>query len=130
MKVLSNIEKGALGEKYACKHLKKSGYKIIGRNIRNKFSELDIIAENKEYIVFVEVKTRKYQEAFQPSDSVNYHKQHKILSAAKYYLSYTYETKKQPRFDIAEISMNEKNKCISINYIENAFSQGGEYAVF
>lgn len=130
MKVLSNIKKGALGEKYACKYLRKNGFRIIGKNIRNKFSELDIIAENKEYIVFVEVKTRTQNDAFNPSDAVNLIKQQRILRAAKYYLSYTYETTKQPRFDIAEVIMNEKCKCISINYIENAFSQGGEYAVF
>ena len=130
MKLLSNIKKGAIGEKFTCKYLRKNGFRIIGKNVRNKFSELAIIAENKEYIVFVEVKTRTHNDAFNPADAVNSNKQQKILKAAKYYLSYTYETDKQPRFDIAEVTINEKGKCTYINYIENAFSQGGNYAVF
>ncbi len=129
MKILSNIKIGALGEKYTCKYLRKNKYRILEKNYRNKYSEIDIIAENKEYIVFVEVKTRRNNDIIRPSDSVNFNKQHKIIMAAKYYLSYTYETKKQPRFDIAEVAMNN-NKCCEINYIENAFSQGGDYAVF
>ena len=55
---LSPLDKGKIGEKYAEKYLKKNGYKILERNMRNEYSEIDIIAESKEYIIFVEVKSR------------------------------------------------------------------------
>ena len=130
MSKLSNISKGKTGEKYVTKYLKKNGYKIIATNMRNKYSEIDIIAENKEYIVFVEVKTRSSNGAIRPSDAVNFKKQQKILKAAKHYLVYTYKTSKQPRFDVAEVYLSsEKRKPDSINYIDNAFGQGGSYAV-
>ncbi len=99
--------------------------------MRNKYSEIDIIAENKEYIIFVEVKTRTGEDSHRPADSVNLRKQQMILKAAKYYLTFSNQSNKQPRFDVAEVFLTEdKNKPYKINYIENAFSQGGTYAVF
>ena len=130
MAILSNIDKGQLGEKYTIKYLKKHKYKIIQRNMRNRYSEIDIIAENEEYIIFVEVKTRSNGQPIPPSYAVNKAKQFKMLKAAKYYLSYTNHSDKQPRFDVAEVFLNTKNKPEKINYISNAFVQGGIYAAF
>lgn len=131
MRLFNNISKGKSGEKHVAKFLKKKHYKIIATNMRNKYSEIDIIAENKEYIIFVEVKTRSTAGSIKPSDSVNYQKQQKILKAAKHYLTYTHKIPKQPRFDVAEVLLNSNNnKPYSLNYIENAFGQGGDYAVF
>ncbi|MBQ4568796.1 MAG: YraN family protein [Ruminococcus sp.] len=129
MKELSNIKKGAIGEKYTAKYLKRHKFRILAHNLRNRYSEIDIIAESKEYIVFVEVKTRRENQPLRPSAAVNFAKQQKIMKAAKHYLSYTYTTLKQPRFDVAEVYLNDKNKVVRINYIENAFWQGGNYAV-
>ena len=130
MKELTNIEKGAIGEKYTVKYLKRHKFHILALNMRNRFAEIDIIAESKEYIVFVEVKTRSENQALRPSAAVNSAKQQRIMQAAKHYLSYSYSSNKQPRFDVAEVYMNNKNKVVKINYIENAFCQGGNYAVF
>lgn len=130
MKKLNTISKGAQGEDYVSNYLKKKKYRIIERNMRNKYSEIDIIAENKEYIIFVEVKSRTGEYPLRPLYAVGKQKQHKILLAAHSYLTTT-ERKKQPRFDVAEVFINEKTlKPYKLNYIENAFSQGGDYAVF
>ena len=130
MGIFSNITKGKKGENYVCKYLKKKRYKIIDINMRNKYSEIDIIAENKKFIVFVEVKSRTNPDsAFRPVYAVNLQKQKKIMLAAKYYLTTENKSAKQPRFDVAEVFMNSDGKPESINYIENAFSQGGDYAV-
>ncbi len=129
MKELSNIQKGAKGEKYTVKYLKRHKFRILALNMRNRFSEIDIIAESKEYIIFVEVKTRGENQPLRPAVAVNFAKQQKIMQAAKYYLAYTYKSNKQPRFDVAEVFLNYKNKAVRINYIENAFGQGGNYAV-
>ncbi len=130
MKPFTHIIKGEVGENYTAKFLKKNKYQILERNIRNKYSEIDIIAENKEYIIFVEVKTRTGEGATRPADAVNYRKQQMIIKAAKYYLTYTNPSAKQPRFDVSEVFLTDNGKPYKINYIENAFIQGGSYAVF
>lgn len=129
MGILSTVSKGKIGEKSVCKYLRKNGYKIIETNMRNRYSEIDIIAENKQFIAFVEVKSRTGESQYRPADAVNVQKQRKIMLAARYYLSMDNRTSKQPRFDVAEVIISEKGKVESINYIENAFSQGGDYAV-
>lgn len=131
MKIFSHIEKGSLGENYTVKFLKRNKFKILERNMRNKYSEIDIIAEDKEYIIFVEVKTRTGESSPRPADAVNLRKQQMIMKAAKYYLTYSNPSKKQPRFDVAEVFISEdKGRPYKLNYIENAFVQGGDYAVF
>lgn len=127
---LSPLEKGKIGEKYAEKYLKKNGYKILERNMRNEYSEIDIIAESKEYIIFVEVKSRTSENYLSPSASVDFKKQKKIMTAASHYIKVN-NIVKQPRFDIAEVFLSLRScKPYRINYIENAFVQGGDYAVF
>ncbi len=127
---LSPYQKGKIGEDYALKFLKKKGFKILDRNMRNKFSEIDIIAKNKDYIIFVEVKSRSSEDYLRPSASVDFQKQRKIVAAAAEYIKINNITL-QPRFDIAEVFLGlDKIKSYKINYIENAYDQGGGYAVF
>lgn len=130
MNLFSTISKGAVGEDYTVKYLKKHMFRITERNMRNKYSEIDIIAEDKQYIIFVEVKTRTGEGDLRPIYAVDKRKQQKILKAAHYYLT-QHQSNKQPRFDVAEVFLDEKShKPYKINYIENAYTQGGEYAVF
>lgn len=118
---LSPIEKGRIGEKYTAKFLKRKGYRIRQMNMRNFISEIDIIADSKEYIVFVEVKTRTVGQLYPPRSAVNADKQTKIKHAAKAYLSYK-KIKKQPRFDVSEVYITPDTcKVQSINYIENCY---------
>lgn len=116
-----NRKLGDKGEKFAAKFLKKNKYKILKRNFTQKTGEIDIIAENTEYIVFVEVKTRTEGQMLAPMYSVDNKKQQKILKTANWYLAYN-PSDKQPRFDIAEVYVNEKGK-MRINYLENAFGK-------
>lgn len=129
-KNLSPIEIGNIGEKYTVKHLRRKGYKILDRNMRNYYSEIDIIAENKEYIVFVEVKTRTEGQLYPPRAAVNAEKRKKILSASRSYIKYKGINKKV-RYDISEVYLTkEKHKISSINYIERAFDKWRSYATF
>ena len=130
MKEINNITIGALGEKHTSSYLKNNGYRILEKNLRNSYSEIDIIAENKEYIIFVEVKTRTSKNDIRPAFAVDKQKQRKIMLAANDYLKIN-KSKKQPRFDISEVFLNIDNpKKYEINYIINAYTQGGSYAVF
>ncbi len=130
MKEINNITIGTLGEKYTAAYLRRNGFKIIETNLRNSYSEIDIIAESKEYIIFVEVKTRTTRNEIRPVYAVTKQKQRKIISAANEYLKFN-ASNKQPRFDVSEVYLDIDNiKNYEINYITNAYTQGGSYAVF
>lgn len=130
MNILSPILKGDIGERYITKHLKRNGYKILCKNMRNSCSEIDIIACKDDVIAFVEVKTRTAGQKIPAVYAVDNKKQKKIMSAAFKYLADN-KIEKQPRFDVAEVYLDKStHKVESINYIENAFYQGGSYGVF
>ena len=120
-------EIGKLGEKLAAKFLKRNGYRIIKRNSHHSHNEIDIIAQNKRYVVFVEVKARTtdtdmYLHFGSPASAVNRAKQSRIIMAAKDYLIHTKHSDKQPRFDVIEVFLNKDDyKTLKINHIENAF---------
>ncbi|MBQ2966927.1 MAG: YraN family protein [Clostridia bacterium] len=111
---------GAVGENAAAKYLKKKKHKIIKRNFKNYYGEVDIITQDREYTVFVEVKTRTSAEYGEASRAVNLRKQQKIMLVAQTYLNNPEET--NIRFDIVEVYLNKENlKLQKINHIENAF---------
>src|SRR3954463_2420492 len=76
---------GDRGEKVAARFLRNQGYKIIVRNFRCELGEIDIIARDGKTLVFVEVKTRAYDDPT-PEEQVNEFKVHQLTKAAKYYL--------------------------------------------
>ena len=114
-------ETGKTGENKAAQYLQSKGYIITGRNVQFRSGEIDIIAENDEYIVFVEVKTRKNADFAEAREYVGRTKQQRIMKSAMLYLS-RHDTGKQPRFDVIEVYLPEglfgRTK---INHIENAF---------
>ena len=106
---------GNKGEKLAEKYLKKQGYKIIRKNYRTPFGEADIIAKDKDEIVFVEVKTRTSESYGAPREAVDKEKRRRYYQIAKFFWL---EIGEEPnaRFDVAEVDENGE-----INYIKNAF---------
>ncbi len=109
-------EIGAVYEKQAVEFLQKKGYEILETNFRCRQGEIDIIAKEKEYLVFVEVKYRKDTRAGSGLEAVDYHKQHKIIQTARYYL-YSHQLAEEIpcRFDVIGICPNK------ITLIRNAF---------
>lgn len=121
MKKFSTQNIGETGEEYAVNFLKKKKYNILERNYRKRYGEIDIIAENKNNIVFVEVKTRHTDSMISAAYAVNRQKQLKIIKTASLYLAEN-ETEKFCRFDVCEVYVNADNlKLVKINYIEGAF---------
>lgn len=110
---------GRWGEQAAADYLKKQKYKITGRNYACRFGELDLIAENKSYIVFVEVKLRKNAAFAEAKEFVTAAKRRKVIAAARHWLALN-PTEKQPRFDVIEI-YGADGKIERLNHIENAF---------
>lgn len=110
---------GRWGEQTAADYLKKRNYKITGRNYVCRFGEIDLIAENKDYVVFVEVKLRKDAAFAEAKEFVTTAKQRRIIAAAKRWLAAN-PAEKQPRFDVIEIYGSD-GKIERLNHIENAF---------
>lgn len=111
---------GRSGEDTAARYLVKKGYSIVDRNYKSRFGEIDIIAANRQYIVFVEVKARKNSDNGEAKEFVNYSKQNKIKNTALMWLSLN-ETELQPRFDVIEIYSSASFLDKKLNHIENAF---------
>jgi putative endonuclease len=109
---------GKKGEDVASNHLKKAGFKILFRNWKWGKHEIDIIAENNDFIVFVEVKTRTDDYQMHPVTAINKEKQKSIIYAADGYLQ-RYSLDKESRFDI--ITIIKKGEDYQIDHIEDAF---------
>ena len=126
---------GRLGEDLAADYLEKEGYKIVDRNVHKGKNEIDIIASDKDYFIFVEVKTRtcRYPESSGygiPARAVDADKRKNTVVAVRSYLATKY-IDKQPRIDVIEVYLLEQKdgllnpKPIKINHIRNAFDSRG-----
>lgn len=116
-----NDKPGAKGEKVAADFLKKNGYRVIDRNFRCKFGEIDLIATKNEYLVFVEVKSRQAnKQKIDPLISITKAKQEKLKVLASYFLQVKKIEDRQPRFDVVGITFQPDNQCV-LEHIENAF---------
>jgi len=113
---------GKWGERLVADDLRKRGWRILEVNYRCRHGEIDMIAENRQYISFVEVKLRRSDRFGQPREFVTREKQRKLRTAAELYLMEN-PTQLQPRFDVAEVyapqGMNTPRPVIT--YLENAF---------
>ena len=115
---------GKAGEDFVARYLKSKGYIIIKRNWRDgKYGELDIVAENRECIAFVEVKTRQKNSLVSGLEAVDLAKQQRTKNAAQTFMR-RLRTKLPSRIDVAEVTIVDEKDGIfqfELNYIENAF---------
>lgn len=116
----STFVKGRNGEDIACKFLIEKGYSILGRNFVYRGLEVDIIAQDKNEIVFVEVKERATNDFGEPYKAVNRRKQQYIIKVANYYVQ-KFKITLEARFDIISIVMNNENTP-EIEHIPHAFT--------
>ena len=113
---------GQWGEEQVAEKLRRGGWTVVARNFRCRMGELDLVAENKTFLAFVEVKLRKDNRFGSACEAVTTSKQRKLRAAAQYYLM-SHPTKLQPRFDVAEVYAPQgvRTESPTIYYIENAF---------
>jgi putative endonuclease len=119
MKNTAKITTGKEGEKIAAAFLKKNGYRISEINFRCVLGEIDIIAQEKGELVFIEVKTRKSRELGYPEQAVGIRKQKKMSQLALWYLQKNNITDAHARFDVVAITMLPSGNEIKL--IKNAF---------
>lgn len=116
----SNLEKkrlGRLGEDIACRYLEEKGFRIIARNYTVRGGEIDLVATDERYVVFVEVKCRKNDVFSKASEAVSSKKIAHLVTAAERFLFErpTDIRGKQPRFDVIEV-YTQKN---TVNHIKS-----------
>jgi len=109
--------KGDFGEETACKYIKKNGYKILGKNFRTKFGEIDIIGIDNDTICFIEVKARSSSDYGSPEQFVTKRKQERLWKTASIYINKNTLEFGNYRFDV--ISVDLENEEIEI--FKNAF---------
>jgi len=111
---------GAAGEKIARDYLKKKGYRILKQNYRCREGEIDIVAEHKKEIVFVEVRTKTGNSFGLPAESVGRSKQGKLIAASFHYLNAHTVEQKPWRIDFVGIEMGPDGRANRIEHLENA----------
>ncbi len=110
---------GKRGEDIALKYLKKHKYKILDRNYRCRFGEIDIIARDRDTLVFIEVKLRRCRDYGTPESAVDERKRRKIERVALDYMMKNDLRDRDIRFDVVAIDMGDKKEDIRL--IRNAF---------
>ncbi len=127
---MNTKDKGAAGEKLACRYLRRKHYRILERNRREGKAEIDIICENKTHVVFVEVKSRVEDGlTSRPASAVNSDKERMLRYAVTRYMrkysALPFKKPHQPRIDVIEVYLKQKRGKLvlgdrGIFHIENA----------
>ncbi len=113
---------GAWGEACAAEYLRKKGYKILANSYRSRFGEIDLIAQRKDVLAFVEVKLRKSDAFAEAREFVSFSKQDRLKKTAAFFLA-DFGDALQPRFDVIEIyaPFGADTKKPVIIHLEGAF---------
>ena len=103
----NSFNRRAIGTEYetlACEYLIRHGYQILCRNFRCRQGEIDIIARDRDYLVFIEVKYRRDEHEGDPVEAVDARKQARILRTARYYMTRYHISEDTPcRFDVVAV---------------------------
>lgn len=121
----TKLEFGKKAEKAAADFLKGKGYRIRKRNYRTKFGEIDIIAQDKDVICFVEVKARHSLDLGAPEEAVFARKQRQISKTAVHYLKSNKLLEKPARFDVVTLLYQDNHPQVSL--IQDAFELSGDF---
>lgn len=116
---MSTRDFGYLGEKIASDYLEKKGFRLLEKNFRSKFGEIDIIAIDQNTLVFVEVKARWSSEFGLPEEAITSWKIRKIIKTADYYQLLHSQLPKLTRIDACAIDLWPSGELKEIRYFEN-----------
>ena len=116
-------EVGILGEKIAGDFLRKRGYHILETNYRCPEGEIDIVARDKDCLVFVEVRSKTSAEFGSPEESITRGKIQRLVAAAARYRQGHQNLPSSYRIDIVAVEMDHKGKPSRIELIENAVDE-------
>ena len=120
---MNRQEVGKLGEKLAKKFLKKRGYHIYETNFRCRGGEIDIVARKKDYLVFIEVRTKSNLDFGTPEESITQSKKEKLITSALTYINAHNNLPSLWRIDVVAVEVDQKGKAKRIELIENAVGE-------
>ena len=115
---------GRKGEDLAASYLRQQGYRLLARNYRQRYGEIDIIARDGACIAFVEVKTRQAGSPFLPFEAVSLRKQRQIARVAQAYLAANRLFDTPARFDVISVLMHPDGQP-QLEHLANAFDLPG-----
>jgi putative endonuclease len=122
---LSPRSLGEKGERAAARYLEERGFTIVARGLRDRLSEIDLIAVEGRTVVFVEVKTRASADHGRPEEAVDRDKQQRLTRAALAYLKKKNLLQNATRFDVIGIVWPDEKSPPAITHIRNAFQASG-----
>lgn len=116
----ANLRQGREAEDRACAHLRRQGLKLVERNYRAPFGEIDLIMEQQDVVVFVEVRYRHSEDYGGPAETVDARKQARLRATAAHFLQRHQRAAKRPcRFDV--VAVTGKGEGERILWLRNAF---------
>jgi len=119
-----NLRHGRIGEEAARNYLKDHGLKFLVANYRSGKGEIDLVFQDKECVVFVEVKASSAGQMLRPASRVNLHKRKLLTKTALAYLKEIKNPRVKVRFDIVEVILKE-GKAVEIRHLPNSFVMPG-----
>ena len=111
---------GFQGEKLACDYIATRGYALVQKNYHMRWGEIDLVARDRETLVFIEVKYRRTRSFGTPLEAITHHKQRQLIRAAQFYL-FQYPHPCPIRFDVLGITNIQRTE-LHYDYIEDAIS--------
>jgi putative endonuclease len=121
--VMNRQEVGKLGEKVAQKFLKKRGYRIREKGFRCHHGEIDIVAQQKDCLIFIEVRTKSNLDFGTPEESITQAKKERLIASALTYATTHQDLPSLWRIDVVAVEVDDKGKTRRIELIENAIEQ-------
>jgi putative endonuclease len=112
---------GETGEQIAARFLFRKGFRLLEHNYRCEVGEIDLIAEDRGTVVFVEVKTRKSLASGAPEEAVDRDKQRKIIRAANWYLQPWSRWPQRIRFDVVGVELDDNDRVTALRHTPGAF---------
>ena len=119
MKKRSTKEKGQEGERLAARFLEEQGFRILDRNYRNRLGEIDIVAEDRGVLVFVEVRTLKAYAGHSPEETIQWKKQQRVSRTAQAYIQHKRLEDRPARFDVVSVTLDGAGS--TLRHIPDAF---------
>lgn len=113
---------GRVGERLAANALEERGYRILARNFRCQLGEIDLIAQERDDLVFVEVKTRRGTACGRPEEAVNQRKMRKLQEIAAYYLDAHHLADCSWRIDVVAVQFSARGKLEEIRVYQHAIA--------
>lgn len=118
----SRAELGRHGEDLAVAHLLAKGYRVLERNVRSRYGEIDIVALDGDCIVFVEVRSRQLSEV-QPEESVTHAKQRRMVNLGLRYLQAHHDPGAEWRADVVAIEFGRDGQPLRLDHHVNAVEE-------